>query len=96
MGYNIEYLPEAESDIDTILDYLSQFYRDTARKFFTALQRRIGQLADNPHMAEQWVDEPDFRKLLVGDYLVFYMVHDDIRVVEIHRVLRASWNIKPR
>lgn len=96
MAYNIEYLPEAYEDLDAIFEYLSRFYRSTASTFFRTLKHRISQLADNPHMAEAWEDEPDFRKLLVDDYLVFYMVYNERQTVEIHRILRASWNIKPR
>ncbi len=96
MGYSIEYLPEAEADIDAILEHLSGYYRDTAGKFYRTLQHKIGLLADNPYMAAKWEDDPDFRRLVVGDYLVFYMVHDEVHTVEVHRVLRASWNIKPR
>ncbi len=95
MGFSVEYLPEAEGDIDGILDYLSQFYRDTAGKFYRTMEHKIGLLAYNPYMAERWEDDPDFRRLVVGNYLVFYMVYDESKTVEIHRVLRASWNISP-
>jgi plasmid stabilization system protein ParE len=93
MAYSIEYLPEAIEDIDAALAYLSRFYPSTAVSFYHTLERRISQLAAHPYMAEQWEFDHAFRKLLVDDYLVFYMVYDDTNTVEIHRVLRASWNI---
>jgi addiction module RelE/StbE family toxin len=94
MIYSIDYLPEAIDDIDAALAYLSRFYPSTAVSFYRTLERRIVQLAAHPYMAERWEHDHDFRKLVVGDYLVFYMVYDDTNTVEIHRILRASWNIR--
>lgn len=94
MAYNIEYMPESFDDIDDALTYLSSFYPNTAASFSRTLEHRINQLADQPYIAELWEHDQDFRKLIVGDYLVFYMVYDDKNTVEIHRVLRGTWNIR--
>lgn len=94
MAYRIEYMPEAYHDIDAVITYLYGFYRDTAASFSRTLEHRVRQLADHPYMAEPWENDPKFRKLVVGDYLVFYLVYDDANTVEIHRILRATWNIR--
>jgi plasmid stabilization system protein ParE len=86
MDYSIAYLPEAINDIDATLAYLSRFYPSTATSFYRTLEHRIGQLAAHPYMAERWEHDHAFRKLVVDDYLVFYMVYDDTNTVEIHRL----------
>ena len=37
--------------------------------------------------------DPTYRKLVADQYLVFYHVNENVKVVEIHRVLRGSWNL---
>jgi len=35
----------------------------------------------------------DYRKLVVGDYLVFYMIDENENSVEIHRIFHGTRNI---
>ena len=46
-----------------------------------------------PRMYPVYPLEPDYRKLTASQYLVFYRVNDETQTVEIHRVLRASWDL---
>jgi len=84
---------------DTIVDrehikiYLSKFYPGTAKHFFSLLRKRTSQLKAFPYLGPEYEDDPDYRKLVVGDYLVFYMVNEDIKVVEVHRIFHGSMDI---
>ena len=44
-------------------------------------------------MCEIYPLDPVYRQMVVEQYLVFYQVNDYVRTVEIHRILRGSWNL---
>jgi len=94
MNYQIKYLPETAIDRAEIKAYLDKYYESTVRNFFVLLKERIGQLKEFPYSCPTYEDDPDYRKLVVGDYLVFYMVNEADRIVEIHRIFHGSQDIK--
>ena len=96
MKYRIIYLPETLVDREDIANYLSQYYRGTAKKFFARLHEKIARLKDFPYSCPVYEDDPDYRKLAVGDYIVFYMVSENDKTVEIHRIFHQSQDIKRR
>jgi len=93
MKYRLKYMEDTLSDRDQIKSYLSQFYPGTAKKFFNTLKNKIARLKIYPYSCPAYEDDTDYRMLVVGDYLVFYMVDDDTKIVEIHRILHGSRNI---
>jgi len=94
MAYNIRYLPVAEQDLYDVAEYLSQFYADTFKRFMATLEKSICSLADTPLMYEEYHDDPFYRRMVVGDYLVFYHVDEAKHIVEIHRVLHGSRDVR--
>ena len=94
MKYKIVYLEPSMGDVEDIRDYLFQFYPNTPKKFLSALKRGIEYLRDNPYIYEEYADNTAYRKMAVLDYLVFYKVFEQDKVVEIHRVLHGARNIK--
>lgn len=94
MKYRIKYLPDTVTDRAEIRAYLAQYYESTVRNFFLLLKERIGQLKKFPYSGPVYEDDPDYRKLVVGDYLVFYRVNEEDQTVEIHRIFHGSQDIK--
>ena len=94
MKYRIKYLPETVTDREEIRDYLSQYYASTVKEFFALLKEKTAQSRGFHYSYPQYVDDPDYRRLVVGDYLVFYMVNEDNKIVEIHRIFHGSRDIK--
>jgi len=94
MSYRINYLPDATEDRDVIREYLSQYYESTVRNFFTLLRKRVAQLKEHPYSCPAYEHDPDYRVLVVGDYLVFYVVNDNDNIVEIHRIFHKSRDIR--
>jgi len=92
--YQIRYLPETVTDRAMIKDYLSQYYESTVKKFFMLLKEKISRLKDFPYSCPVYEDDPDYRTLVAGDYLVFYMVNEDNKIVEIHRIFHGSQDIR--
>ena len=93
MTYKIKYLPLAVQDLNEIARYLSGFYPQTASRVLKEMRDKITKLSDNPKMCEIYRLDPAYRRMVVDQYLVFYRVNDETKVVEIHRVLRGSWNL---
>ena len=84
MTYKIRYLPLAVQDLNDIARYLSGFYPKTASRILKELREKITKLGDTPKMCELY---------RLDQYLVFYRVNDETKAVEIHRVLRGTWNL---
>jgi len=93
MSYRLRYLEDTVKDRAHIKEYLSQFYPDSAKKFFALLKKKTHRLNKFPYSCPIYEDDPDYRVLVVDDYLIFYMVNEDIKIVEIHRILHGSRDI---
>ena len=64
------------------------------RNFLSLLKAKIECLRKFPYTCPIYEDDPNYRKLVVGDYLVFYMVNEEDKTVEIHRIFHGSREIK--
>ena len=94
MSYRIRYLPRAVANKKEIRAYLAQYYQNTAKKFFSLLKKRIEQLQEFPYSCPVYEDRPQYRKLVVQSYLVFYKVNEDSKTVEIQRIFPGSWEVE--
>lgn len=94
MSYSVKYLKLVQDDLCEIRTYLSQFYPGTSRSFQTELRKQIELLKDAPNMYEKYHADPFYRKMPVGDYLVFYHVDDVRQVIEVHRILHGSRDVR--
>jgi len=94
MKYKAVYLDPARRDVSEIQNYLSQFYPNTPKKFLTVLKKGIENICGNPLIYPEYEDNPAYRKMVVLDYLVFYKVFDQEKIVEIHRVLYGMRDIR--
>ena len=93
MSFRVVFLEEAETDLDAIEEYLSQFYASTVRGFFAKLKKQVFMLEDTPYMCPPYEEDPFFRRMVVGDYLLFYSVDESRSLVPIHRIFHHSRNI---
>ena len=92
--FQLKYLPDAVTDRATIETYLSQYYKGTAKKFFDLLKKKTSRLKEFPYSCSVYTDDPDYRRLVVGEYLVFYIVNEEYRTIEIHRIFHGTQDIK--
>jgi plasmid stabilization system protein ParE len=97
MKYAVRILNSAKVDLLGIKKYLSQFYPGTTKRFINEFNERKKALEENPYMFQVHMPAPQYRRVIVGDYLVFYKVFDpvdnQIGRVEIYRILRGSSDI---
>jgi addiction module RelE/StbE family toxin len=94
MMYRLKFLDESVADREHVNNYLSQFYPGTSKRFFALLKKKTNRLKTHPYSCPIYEDVPDYRKLVVGDYLVFYIVNEDAKIVEIHRIFHGSRDIR--
>ena len=88
--FKIVFLSTAEEDVEEIAEHLSQYYESTFPKFMTSLRKSITHLEEMPYMGMAY---ENFRRLVVGDYLVFYKVDEETRIVRIHSILHGTQDI---
>ena len=92
---SLQYLPAAQNDLLSILDYIAGDSPGRALEFIEKLDERIGLLEQNPNLGRvprhPRLREYGYRVLVVESYLVFYVIHE--KVVEIHRVVHGSRNL---
>jgi len=91
--YRLKFLPETVADRERIRNYLSQFYPNTAKKFFANLKSKTTRLKTFPYSCPVYDDDTSYRKLVVDEYLVFYVVNDDDHIVEVHRIFHGTQNL---
>lgn len=90
--YAVRYLPAAEQDLIDVLDYIARDDPRAASRFVDRIDRAIGRLSQFPRSGRRLLDARlqrlGYRVLVVGDYLVFYVVVR--RTAQIRRVLHGA------
>lgn len=90
--YTLRYLPIAEEDLISILDWIAKDSPTRALKFVDKLEVRIGKLESFPLQGRIprniKLRNYGYRVLVIEDYLIFYIIRKN--TVEVHRVIRAS------
>ncbi|MBM7583132.1 plasmid stabilization system protein ParE [Caldicoprobacter guelmensis] len=95
--YEIRYLPLASKDLADIITYIVDELKSpkAAMDLINALDDAISRLAQFPYSCRVYKTEKplenEYRVLPVKNYLVFYVVKE--QVVEIHRVVYAKMDI---
>jgi addiction module RelE/StbE family toxin len=92
MAFKIEYIATFHLDVLDVVDSLED-YPQKAKRIFEKLDRKLLCLAEHPEMYPIYDDFPDFRKIVVEDYLVFYSINEQDGIVEIHRMIYGRMDI---
>jgi toxin ParE1/3/4 len=90
--FRIEYLPIADKDLTEIIEYILIDKPNAAIILIDDVDKAISKLAFFPYMGhipkDQRLIQLNYRMLVVGNYLVFYVVYGG--VVEIRRILHGK------
>jgi plasmid stabilization system protein ParE len=93
--FTVRYLPAAEEDLISILEYIAKDSPRRAEAFVDKLDKRIRILETFPLAGRVPLHAPlresSYRVLTVESYLVFYKLLR--RTVQIHRVVHSARNI---
>ena len=93
MAYDVRLLDLAESDLDEICRYLSQFYPGTPGRFLDALEKDFDNISINPNMFPEYEYHREYRKMVSGDFLVFYKTDEENNQVYIYRILHGKRSV---
>ncbi|HOR85469.1 MAG TPA: type II toxin-antitoxin system RelE/ParE family toxin [Bacillota bacterium] len=87
-NYKIEYLPSSAKDLTEIVDYIKIDNPQSAMNFVEKVDESISSLERFPFLGvvpkDIRLQNLGYRMLIIENYLVFYVVLDDI--VEIRRI----------
>lgn len=96
--YSLKFTPKAAEDLDVIYGYITNnlFALDAAEKLMDKIENSIRRLKDFPYSCSFVLDEPlkrrGYRKLIVDNYIVFYLVNEQESQVIIMRILYGASN----
>lgn len=87
--YKVKIYPSAQQDLRDIADYLNTLSPSAALRYYDKLTEEIASLSTLPERCPRPRDlalaAKGYRYLIVGNYLVFYVVSGD--TVQIRRIL---------
>jgi len=92
MKYKIEYISTFHADILAVNRFLAEYPRKAARIFAKA-DKAIMNLRTMPELYPVYHDVPAYRSIVIEDYMVFYKVKKQERLVEIHRLIYGHMDI---
>ena len=92
--YEVRIYPSAKQDLLEIIDYLNTLSADTALGYYDLLTEQIQSLERMPERCpvprNAFLKAKGYRYLIVKNYLVFFVVVED--VVQIRRILYKRRN----
>jgi addiction module RelE/StbE family toxin len=96
--YTVLYLPIANKDLDEIISHIQTDSFNAALNFIETVDYQVSQLETFPLMGkipeDKFLKEKGYRILIIGNYLVFYVVLEDKKIVEIRRILHGTSKYK--
>ena len=97
--YNIEFSSEARKDLKAIICYIADNLQEhnIATKLSNKIKENIYNLSENPKIYkvidDMFLKKLQLRKCIVDNYLIFYKVIDEEKVIQIVRIMykRRNW-----
>ena len=93
MQYKVNFSDDVDRDLREIKTYMSNFSYQTADRIVTNIIDQALDLANFPFRCQKISDSSTKRRLLVGNYSVFYEVYEETSTVQILFVWHQSRNI---
>ncbi len=94
--YTLEYLPVAKRDMTEIAKYISIKLANPAAAVNLAdkMVEEAEKLTDMPYKCSMYIPPKplkfEYRKLLVNNYIMFYYIDEDKKLITIARVIYAK------
>lgn len=91
--YTLHFTKVAINDLDEIYQYITEklFAENAATDLLERIENNIRQLMEFPNSGSRLVDEylqlKGYRRIIVGSYIIFYIVDEQLKQVIIMRIL---------
>jgi len=92
MKYKVKYLPRADRDLIEINEVLAEYPRKAVR-LFQEIDRKVRGLEDMPRMWPVYQPRPRYRRMVLEDYLLFYIVDEPKHEVYVYRIIYYRMDI---
>ena len=97
--YKIQFSKDARKDLKDIYIYIKYNLQEPiiAKKLIDKIRKEIYKLEDNPIVytiiKDEIIKKREIRKIKVNNYIVFYRVEENNKIVEIVRIMygRRNW-----
>ena len=86
MKYKILWLIQSVSDMQRIREYIDQFDLDAGYRIANELYASTGRLAEMPRMFAEYNRITALRRMVVGDYSIFYRIDEEKKIVKIEKI----------
>ena len=99
MDFKVKLSQQAVDDIDNIISYISHelYSPQAAERFFNRVNQKITMLGKNPFIYPLHHDEElsakGLRFVVIGNYLMFYIIDVENTVVHIARIVYGGRNL---
>ncbi|WP_339252805.1 type II toxin-antitoxin system RelE/ParE family toxin [Sporosarcina sp. FSL W8-0480] len=100
MKYEVKITNAASTDLEEIYYYISKklHANESAKELLSKIEVSILRLSDFPFayslVTDDLLREKGYRKLIVGNYIIFYLIDEENRHVLIMRVLYSRRDFK--
>jgi len=94
MKYRVKYLITARADQEAIKAYLDHHSANAAKRIFDKIKRNMEFVKENPYIFESYKRRPQFRRMVVEDYLLFYKVNEETGIIEVHHILHGMMDLE--
>ena len=94
MKYGVKYFSAIRRDREVIKTHLDQYSTSAAKRLFGKIKTKLEIVKDNPYIYREYERRPQFRVMVVDDYLVFYKVNESKKIIEVHRILNGMMDIE--
>jgi len=97
-NYSLKFTPKAYDDLDEIYSYISTklFAEVVAFNLMDKIEIEINRLTEFPFSCSLVLDEPlksrGYRKLIIDNYIIFYLLNEVEKQVVIMRILYGATN----
>ena len=96
MAYKLRYLPDFNHELAGLLEAQLLFSVNKSRELIDTLEHQLQALADNPKMYPAYEKKPPYRRMVVLDYIVFYVANEQEQTIEVHRIIPGRMDIPRR
>ena len=96
--YKIQFSNDARMDLIDTYSYIKYNLQEPAiaKKLIAKIREEINKLKDNPSIyaviKDEIIKKKEIRKIIVNNYIVFYKVEENKKLVEIVRIMYGRRN----
>jgi len=90
MSYQVQYSRRAIKNLQEIYDYINEYSIEAADRVIDEIDGRVADLEEMPAKYAIYPDKPAYRKMTVGNYLVFYKISEAQKLVRIYLIVHEK------